>query len=157
MSAQTTAQASSRPAEAGTVPPGQESESEFSIWSTWLKQATEAGTDFAELFALEMRLAVGDAGRMLVLMVVAIPLLLFSWLGLSVLIAWVVGEYQTSVLWGLATFLGIQLATLGTIFCLWQRYKRSLTLPLSRQYLKEFMGGFSADEARTTDSRDPGI
>lgn len=154
MSAESTAQASSRRPEAGMVPPAQEPESELNIWSTWLTQAAAAGADFAELFALEVRLAVGDARRLLMLAMIAIPLLLFAWLGFSVLIAWLVGEYLTSVIWGLAAFLGIQLIVLGSLVCLWQRYKRSLKLPLTRQYLHAFMGGLSANEARTTDLRD---
>lgn len=117
-------------------------------WSTWVTQTAAAGADFAELFALEVRLAVGDARRLLVLMLVAVPLLLFAWLGFSTLVAWLVGEYRSSVAWGIGTFLAIQLLSLGALVCLWQRYKQSLKLPLTRQYLQAFLGGFS-DEART--------
>lgn len=143
-------------AQAQTRAQAQEPDSDLDIWSSWLTQAAEAGTRFAELAALEIRLAVGDSGRLLLLVIVALPVAMLAWLGFCVLTAWLVAHYSASVAWGLGAFLGIQLATLCVVLALWQRYKRSLKLPLTRQYLHAFMGGLANDEARTTDSRNPG-
>lgn len=158
MSTQNAAHAATAHPHADTVPPlphtdrqpddSATHDSKLDTWSAWVTQAAAAGADFAELFSLEVRLAVGDARRLLVLMLMAVPLLLLAWLGFSTLIAWLVGEYRSSVAWGIGTFLGIQLVSLGALACLWQRYKQSLKLPLTRQYLQAFMGGFS-DEARS--------
>lgn len=119
------------------------------IWSDWIKQATEAGSNLAELFSLEIKLAVSDAGRMLCLLLLALPIALLAWLSLSGLLAWIVVDYSSSVTLGLAAFLLLQLGVLLSLRLLWKRYKRSLSLPLTREHLQSFMGGAQTANLQT--------
>lgn len=119
----------------------------MSTWSEWIKQATDAGSNLAELFALEIKLALGDARRMVGLLIIALPVLLLAWTSFSGLISWLVGDYSSSVAFGLLTFLLLQLMALLSMRLLWRHYKRSLTLPLTREHLRAFIGDTREAEA----------
>lgn len=150
-----TASTSYRPEGAQAPPSEQDAASNFDTWSDWLSQAGEAGAAIAELFALELRLAVADAGRIMMLGLAAIPVLILAWVSFATLLAWLVADYSASVGWGVFTFLGLQLAVLIVLLLLFQRYKHSLKLPLTRQHLQAFKGGLTNYEARTADPRNP--
>jgi len=124
---------------------------EIATWIAWLDQALDAGIDIAQLLQLEIRLAVGDLRRMLVLFLVALPMFLLTWISFVSLVAWLASEYFESVAAGLLTFLGIQIIVLIGLRFFWNRYKRSLRLPLTRQHLQAFLGGIR-DEAQKVDT-----
>ncbi|GAB3094097.1 hypothetical protein G8770_02050 [Aestuariicella hydrocarbonica] len=135
-------------------PPGQEHRQPpqpepLDIWSDWLSQAVTAGSDIAELFRLEVQLALGDARRMLLLALLALPMMMLLWLGFAALMTWLVIDYSGSVTCGLLAFVLLHGAALVSIRLLWQRYKRSLKLPLTRQHLQAFMGGMQHNETQT--------
>lgn len=146
---------STQPQDERANQPDDTSDEPLEIWSDWIKQATEAGSNLAELFALEIKLAVGDAGRMFCVLLLALPVVFLAWLGLSVLLAWVVVDYSGSVTPGLVTFLLLQLGVLLSLRLLWKRYKRSLSLPLTREHLQSFMGGVQTGNLHTATGETP--
>src|SRR5690606_39051812 len=56
----------------------------------WLEHAALVGGDLVRLAGMELRLAAGDSGRMLLLALAMIPVAILAWTGLSVLLAWLV-------------------------------------------------------------------
>ncbi|MFA5495526.1 MAG: hypothetical protein WC247_12170 [Porticoccaceae bacterium] len=123
---------------------------ELKAWLEWLEQAVAAGGTLSRLAALELRLAVASSGRLLVLALVILPLVVFAWLGLSVLLGWLAFQYSLSVSVGLGTFLGVQLAALAALGWGCLRYRRRLSLPATRRHLQAFREGLQRG-AQTTD------
>lgn len=129
---------------------------EVEVWSALLNQAFTAGSDVTQLFALEVRLALGDARRMFWLMLLAVPFVLLTWVSFAGLIAWLVSYYSDSVTLGLLAFLVQHLAILVYFLRLGRRYLRSFTLPKTRQHLQAIIeitrtGDFSQHDTRTPD------
>tara|TARA_R110002153_G_scaffold107109_4_gene246886 strand:- start:55158 stop:55580 length:423 start_codon:yes stop_codon:yes gene_type:complete len=118
---------------------------ELQVWASWLRQAEAIGSDIFELLLLEVRLAVSDSKRLLVLALLFLPMLMLTWIGLSILLAWLVYLLNMSVTQGLLTFFMIQFLGLIAITMGWNHYKKSLTLPLTRQHIRQFVGGESND------------
>mgnify|MGYP003625293307 FL=1 len=118
---------------------------ELQVWASWLRQAEAIGSDIFELLLLEVRLAVSDSKRLLVLALLFLPMLMLTWIGLSILLAWLVYLLNMSVTQGLLTFFMIQFLGLIAIAMGWNHYKKSLTLPLTRQHIRQFVGGESND------------
>ncbi|MVF11955.1 hypothetical protein FT643_07320 [Ketobacter sp. MCCC 1A13808] len=114
--------------------------------SVWMNQAVETGSSMVELFRLELKLALGDAQRMFFLFILAVPLLILIWISLAALIGWLVFDFSQVASLGLLTFLLLHVALLMYFVRLWRRYKRSLTLPLSRQHLQSFLAQAGAAE-----------
>lgn len=118
---------------------------EIHVWASWLRQAKAISSDILELLLLEVQLAISDSKRLVVLALLFVPLLMLTWLGFSVLLAWLVYLLNTSVTQGLLAFLIIQVLSLGAIVMGWNHYKRSLTLPLTRQHIRRIVEGQSND------------
>ena len=71
----------------------------------WLEHAVLVGGDLIRLAGMELRLAAGDSGRMLLLALAMIPVAILAWTGLSVLLAWLVFIWLESVGWGIVGFI----------------------------------------------------
>src|SRR5690606_9692920 len=63
----------------------------------WLEHAALVGGDLVRLAGMELRLAAGDSGRMLLLALAMIPVAILAWTGLSVLLASLVFIWLESV------------------------------------------------------------
>lgn len=105
------------------------------------------------LLRLELRLALADAKRLLIVMLAMIPLVLFAWLGLCVLLAWLAYAASTSVALGLAAFLSLQVGTLLILLWAARRFQRSLGLPATRRQWRALMQTLPA--ARDGQGRGP--
>ena len=77
----------------------------------------------------EISLAKEDAGRLIVSSLLIIPLLVLSWIALTVMAAWIVFTQTTSVSLALAVFATIQLFAVIFLLNRIKTYRRSLTLP----------------------------
>ena len=118
---------------------------ELQLWARWLQQAAANGTDIFQLVQLELRLAISDSPRLLILALLFIPLLMLTWVSFSALLAWLVYLLNTSVTQGLLAFFIIQLLGLVAISMGCKHYKKSLTLPLTRQHIRRLVGDQSSD------------
>lgn len=102
----------------------------------WLAQAAQATGDLSRLALLELRLAVGDSGRLVILSLVMIPVFLLAWTGLSVLLAWSAFAWLGSVALAIGVFTGLQVVILGVLLMYWRKYARSLSLPVTSKRLQ---------------------
>lgn len=125
--------------ESGTASAGAGLEAELRNWQALLQQALEAGNAFSRLVVLELQLAVGDAGRLALVVLAVVPLLIFTWLGLSVLLAWWAYAALESVALGLVAFTALQASALLLLWLAARRYARSLALPATRRQLRAIM------------------
>ena len=120
----------------------------------WLEHAALAGGDLGRLAVLELRLAVADSGKLVVLGLAMVPLLLLAWIGSSVLLAWLAFVWSGSVALSIGTFIVVQLITLGVMAALCKKYAKSLSFPATKrqlQTLKEETSG--SQETEKSDSR----
>ncbi|SIS42304.1 hypothetical protein [Neptunomonas antarctica] len=118
---------------------------ELQVWASWLQQATATGSDIFQLLQLELRLAISDSPRLFALALLFIPMLMLTWIGFSTLLAWLVYLINTSVTQGLLAFFIIQFLGLVSIIMGLKHYKKSLTLPLTRQHIRQLVRGQSSD------------
>lgn len=118
---------------------------ELQLWARWLEQASANGSDIFKLLQLELRLALSDSPRLLVLALLFIPILMLTWISFSALLAWLIYLLNTSVTQGLLTFFIIQFLGLVGISIGWKHYKKSLTLPLTRQHISRLVGDRNSD------------
>lgn len=110
----------------------------------WLEQAALAGGDLVRLAGLELRLAAGDSARLLVLGLAMIPLALLAWIGLSVLLAWLVFAWLGSQALAIASFIVVQLLAIGILLAYCRKFARSLSFPATSRHwnaLKEHSHG----------------
>lgn len=114
---------------------------QLQLWASWLEQAGTISGDIFQLLQLELRLAVSDSKRLLILALLFVPMLMLTWLGFSVLLAWQVYLLNISVTQGLLAFFIIQFLALAGIVIGWNYYKKSLSLPLTRQNIRRLTGG----------------
>lgn len=110
------------------------------VWARWLEQAKTISGDIVQLAQLELRLAISDSKRLIILALLFIPLLMLTWIGFSILLGWQVYLLNMSVTQGLLAFCIIQILGLAVIVISWNHYKKSLTLPLTRQNIRQFIG-----------------
>jgi len=113
--------------------------SEIKAWLDWAQQLTVAGGTLSKLALLELRLAVGDSGRLFAVGLLMLPLLFLAWIGLSVLLAWLAYLAVLSVTVALITFLLIQVVALIGLLMACKQYRKSLSLPATRRNLQNFM------------------
>lgn len=118
---------------------------ELQLWVSWLQQAATISTDIFQLVQLELRLAISDSGRLLVLALLFVPILILAWLGFTVLLAWLVYLVNTSATQGLLAFFISQILALLGICLGWSHYKKSLSLPLTREHIQRLTAGQSHD------------
>lgn len=114
---------------------------EFEAWLRWLQQASHAGGDLAQLLSLELRLALADGRRMLLLGLAILPLGLLAWLGVSALGTWFGYLLSGSISVAMLVFLGLQLLALALLHHAYRSCRRSLTLPATRRHVQAFMAG----------------
>lgn len=120
----------------------------------WLEHAALAGGDLVRLAALELRLAAADSGKLVVLGLAMVPLLLLAWIGLSVLLGWLVLAWSGSVAWGIVVFIGVQLVAMAILAINCKKYAKSLSFPATSRQLKtlkeEASGTQEADKSDPT-------
>ncbi|MBL4832755.1 MAG: hypothetical protein JKY26_02180 [Pseudomonas sp.] len=125
-------------------------ENELQAWLEWFKHAGAAGADLAKLARMELSLALGDTKRIVLLGLLAIPLAVLTWLGLSVLIAWLCYIPTQSVSAAIGMFIGVQVVPLLLIAMSVKRYRKSWAFAATREHLKAFKEG-AESAAKTTD------
>ncbi|MFT6987433.1 MAG: hypothetical protein ACJAT7_003288 [Psychromonas sp.] len=118
---------------------------ELQMWTGWLQQSAAIGTDILQLLQLELRLAITDSKRLLVVALLFIPLLMLTWIGFTALLAWLVYLLNTSITQGLLTFFISQALGLMGICMSWKYYKKSFSLPLTREHIQNIIGGQNSD------------
>lgn len=109
-------------------------------WLQLLQLTADTGSDLGHLLELELRLALANLGRMLMLALAFLPLLLFAWLGLTLLPAVLLYQYSGLPALGVLLFLAIQLLALGGVCAAWLRYRKALGLPRTRRQWRAFVG-----------------
>lgn len=124
---------------------------ELKAWLDLLQQAAAAGSALSKLAMLELRLALADGRRLILLTLLILPLLVLAWMGLSVLLGWLAYQYSQSVTLGLGMFLAVQLITLATLLAVCRRYRKSLSLPVTRRHLQSYLEG-SRNGAQATEN-----
>lgn len=102
----------------------------------WLEHAALAGGDLVRLAGLELRLAAGDSGRLLALGLAMIPLALLAWIGLSVLLAWLVFAWLESGALAIATFIVVQLIAMAIMLVYCKKFAKSLSFPATSRHWK---------------------
>ena len=136
-----------RPGDERSSPDAQE---EMKGWLEWAQHAAVTGKDFAALAWMEIRLAMSDTGRMVVLGLVMIPLAMLAWIGLSVLIAWAVYVPTESVALGLVGFMAVQVIPMAIMGLMIKKYSKSLALPATKRHIQAFKEGLG-DGAQRSD------
>lgn len=118
---------------------------QLQVWASWLEQARTISADIFQLVQLELRLAISDSKRLFILALLFVPMLMLTWIGFSALLAWQVYLVNMSVTQGLLAFCIIQFLGLVGIVMSWNYYKKSLSLPLTRQNIRQLMGRQKSD------------
>lgn len=118
---------------------GGKTQDELSAWLAWLRQIGALVSALSTLATAEMRLASVDLRRLLLLSLLLFPMLIITWLGLSVFLSWLVFEQSGMAGAGLFTFFAIQAGTTLIMWRLFRKYRRNLTLPMTRRYLDEIV------------------
>ncbi|QIB66641.1 hypothetical protein [Kineobactrum salinum] len=129
-----------------------EQQQEWQAWVALLQQLMATGSQFASVLGLEVKLALADSGRLVIVLLAMLPLLLFAWLGLSVLAGWLVYVLSQSVALGLLGFVLVQVLALLVLRRAATVFKRSLGLPASRRQLRAIMETGKEHAATATDS-----
>jgi uncharacterized membrane protein YqjE len=118
---------------------------EINLLMSWLQQAASTSSELFDLFQLEVQLAVTDIKRLIILAKLFVPMLMLSWISLSALLTWYVYSLHASVSQGLLFLCAFQFLGLLGIVIGWKYYQKSLTLPLTRQHIRQIIKGQSSD------------
>lgn len=121
--------------------------------TAWFQHSLAAGGELADLFHLELHLALSDARRLLLVWVTLVPFVMLSWLSSAVLASWLVYEVSSSAVFGLATFTLLQLLVTIFLFILRSRYRKQLGFHRTKKHLKRLMQG-AKDEPTNTAQKD---
>lgn len=109
--------------------------------------AMTVAKSFAELAALELRLAVQSLPKILGLLIVAFLLSLFAWLSFSAAVGWLAYSWLGSAGWGIAGFLLLQVIALIACRFMISAYMHRASLPHTRNFFKNVQENFR-DAAR---------
>jgi uncharacterized membrane protein YqjE len=101
----------------------------------WLRSLGVMAAALIRLAIAEISLAKEDAGRLIVSSLLIIPMLVLSWIALTVLAGWIVFSLSASVSLALAAFAAIQLLAVVILLNRIKTYRRSLTLPATRVHI----------------------
>jgi len=112
------------------------------IWLDWARSLSGLMGSLSRLLNAEVNLAVADLRRLLVVALLMVPLACFAWLGLSVFIAWCIYAVSGWLGLALAGFFLLQCAVLLVLTRLVRSYKKSLSLPHTRQQLQAILRDF---------------
>lgn len=118
---------------------------EIKLLIDWLQQAAATSSDILDLFQLEVQLAVSDIKRLILLAKLFVPMLMLTWISFSAVLTWHVYLLNESVSQGLLFSCFLQFLGLLAISMGWKHYQKSLTLPLTRQHICQFIKGQSND------------
>jgi hypothetical protein len=113
-----------------------------SLLSLTRETAALAG-GFLELLLLELRLAIHAIPRIIGLTLISLVLALFVWLSFAFGIAWSCAFIFGSTGWGILAFFLLQLLALFVCMGLTRKYTRRLTLPNSRNFLRQLEEAFN--------------
>lgn len=144
-----------RTAEAGATPEDERTaaglDAELRGWLALAEQALDTGNQFYRLAVLELKLAVGDAGRLLGIVLAAVPVFILTWVGFSTLLGWFAYSVSKSVAMGLAGFTLVQVLALGVMGLAAKHYSRSLKLPTIRRQWRAMMETDNGGRSQTAD------
>jgi len=101
----------------------------------WLQSLGVMAVALIRLAIAEISLAKEDAGRLLISSLLMIPLLVLLWIALTIMAGWIVFVQTASVSLALAVFAVIQLLALVFLLNRIKTYRRSLTLPATREQM----------------------
>ena len=118
---------------------------DISLLINWLQHAASTGSEIFDLFQLEVRLAVTDMMRLMVLAKLLIPMLVLTWMSFSALLTWQAYLCNSSVTQGLLFLCLLQFCGLLLIALGWKHYRKSISLPLTRKHIQQFFQGQSRD------------
>lgn len=126
---------------------------ELEDWQKWVEHLREAGAALLRLASAELQLAAGDLRRFLLLSLLVVPVAILAWLGFALFLSWAAYSVSGSLGAGFAGFFLLHLFMLLAIRQLMLRYRRSLSMPLTREHLGEIMEVLRR-EPRRTDTAD---
>ncbi len=112
------------------------------IWLDWARSLSELLGSLSRLVNAEVNLAVGDLRRLLVVVLLMVPLACFAWLGLGALFAWSLYAVSGWVGLALSGFFLLQCLALFVLRQLARSYRKSLTLPHTREQLQAILRDF---------------
>lgn len=121
--------------------------SEFPSLLVLASDAVTVAKSFAELAALELRLALQSLPKILGLLIVAFLLSLFAWLSFSAAVGWLAYTWLGSAGWGIAGFLLLQILALIACRFMISTYTHRASLPHTRNFVKNVRENFR-DAAR---------
>ena len=125
------------------------------LWLDWARSLSGLLGSLSRLLNAEVNLAVADLRRLLVVALLMLPLACFAWLGLSGFVAW--GLYAISGWLGLALggFFLLQCVVLLVLRRMARSYRKSLSLPHTREQLQAILRDFEHGP-KSTDRTDKG-
>lgn len=112
---------------------------ELNAWLAWFRQLAALASALSVLATAEVRLAGSDLRRLFLLVIFFFPIVIFAWLGLSVCLSWLVYSQSGIPGAGFFTFFAVQSVAAAYMWFLFRKYRRSLTLPMTRRYLDEII------------------
>jgi len=134
-------------AAAGTAPPA--ARSEIDRWLDWMQQMVALVVALGELASAEGRLALGDVKRLLIASIVLVPFLIFSWLSFGVWMSWLVYSLSGSLGSAFFAFFFLQAAVSGYLLTTIKAYRSTLSLPRTRQHVRELLEDIKRDSSRS--------
>ena len=118
---------------------------EINLLINWLQQAASTGSEVFDLFQLEVRLAITDFKRLILLAKLFVPMLMLAWGSLSAVLTWHIYLLNASVSQGLLFLCFFQFFGLFSISIGWKYYQKSLSLPLTRKHIRQLIEGLNRD------------
>jgi len=109
--------------------------------ASWMRNLSEVGSLLSKLAIAEIKLALSDLRRFLVLAFIASQIMLLAWVGLCAFLSWLAFETSGYASLGFLVFLVLQIMVLAVIRVLLRRYRRSFSLPETRFELKTLVWG----------------
>lgn len=116
-------------------PAKNDKKSDLSASIEWFRSLVVMVSALLRLAFAELSLAREDFGRLIMGTLLFIPLLLMTWVALSVLLAWIVYEQTTSATLGFTSLASIHVIAVVVLYKRINAYRRSLTLPVTRAQL----------------------
>lgn len=103
--------------------------------------AADTGASLVKLFMAELRLTMSQMPRLLVLIAVLIPFVIFAWLGISTLVGWLAYVFTESIGWGIAAFTGLQLLCCAAIGLFIKNSSSEVAFPATRRQFEKLFPG----------------
>ncbi|MEX0618651.1 MAG: hypothetical protein WDZ76_10240 [Pseudohongiellaceae bacterium] len=104
----------------------------------WFKLASDSGVSMLRLVKAELMLTLAELPLLGVLWMLMVPLLIFTWMGLSVLISWFVYEYTNEALAGFLSFFILQgLCTIAVMLKILSIQKGLMMFPASTRQIRK--------------------